>query len=181
MDARKLLALPPSVEVLLKRRKPVINVHDAVCDELSPLDKLASKITQRVGTMGFFLIIFTWTILWTGYNILASTVPGLHWTAFDPFPAFVAYLLISNVIQILLMPLIMVGQNIQGAHSEKRAESDYEVNVKAEKEIEIILRHLEFQNAVLISMLEHLGISKDEAVKGLKDQGMADGSPTKIV
>jgi len=35
----------------------------------------------------------------------------------------------------ILMPLIMVEQNLQGKHSEIRAENDYEVNLKAEKEI----------------------------------------------
>jgi uncharacterized membrane protein len=39
----------------------------------------------------------------------------------------------------------MVGQNLQSRHSEARAESDYEVNVKAEREIEAILMHLEAQ------------------------------------
>lgn len=29
----------------------------------------------------------------------------------------------------------MVGQNLQGKHSEIRAENDYEINLKAEKEI----------------------------------------------
>ena len=29
----------------------------------------------------------------------------------------------------------MVGQNLQGKHAEIRAENDYEVNLKAEKEI----------------------------------------------
>jgi uncharacterized membrane protein len=79
-------------------------------------------ITDKVGSIGFFLIIAGWTVLWTGYNILASEVPALHWPAFDPFPAFVAYLLISNVIQILLMPLIMVGQNLQSRHAEASRE-----------------------------------------------------------
>ena len=36
------------------------------------------------------------------------------------------------------MPLIMVGQNLQSKHSEIHAETDFEVNVKAEKEIEEI-------------------------------------------
>src|SRR3984893_15963486 len=79
---------------------------------LSALDRFAIAMTDKVGSIGFFLIIAGWTLLWTGYNILASEVPALHWPAFHPFPAFVAYLLISNVIQILLMPLIMVGQNL---------------------------------------------------------------------
>ena len=33
------------------------------------------------------------------------------------------------------MPLIMVGQNLQGKHAEIRAENDYQINVKAENEI----------------------------------------------
>jgi uncharacterized membrane protein len=60
------------------------------------------------------------------------------------------------------MPLIMVGQNIQGAHAELRAEHDLEVNVKAEKEIEVILEHLEYQNAMLLRMMEKLDMKGDQ-------------------
>ena len=72
--------------------------------------------------------------------------------------AFVFWLFISNVIQILLMPLIMVGQNLMGRHSEARAERDLDVNVRAEQEIKVILRHLEYQNTMLIAMIKKLGI-----------------------
>ncbi len=131
---------------------------------LSALDKLAIAITDKVGSIGFFLIIAGWTVLWTGYNILASEVPALHWRAFDPFPAFVAYLLISNVIQILLMPLIMVGQNLQGRHSETRAELDFEVNQKAEKEVMATLLHLERNTDLLLRLMQHLDcrVSEEE-------------------
>jgi uncharacterized membrane protein len=135
---------------------PVKNANVEHGNTLSPLDKLAVKITDKVGSMGFFLTILGWTILWTGYNILASEVPALHWTSFDPFPAFVAYLLISNVIQILLMPLIMVGQNIQGRHSEIRAELDFEINQKAEKEVMAVLKHLEHNTDLLLQLMKHL-------------------------
>src|SRR5216684_4229381 len=123
---------------------------------LSALDRLAIAITDKVGSIGFFLIIGGWTVLWTGYNILASEVPALHWRAFDPFPAYVAYLLISNVIQILLMPLIMVGQNLQGRHSETRAELDFEINQKAEKEVMATLQHLERNIDLLLQLMQHL-------------------------
>ncbi len=135
---------------------PVQNANEIYKSQLNPLDKLAVNITDKVGSMGFFLIILTWTILWCGYNILASEVPALHWKSFDPFPAFVAYLLISNVIQILLMPLIMVGQNVQGRHSEIRAELDYEVNQKAEKEVMAVLQHLEHNTDLLLQLMKHL-------------------------
>ncbi|HEY0347496.1 MAG TPA: cyclic nucleotide-binding domain-containing protein [Pyrinomonadaceae bacterium] len=119
------------------------NVNVVYEKSLKTLDRLAIAITNRVGSFGFFLIILGWTAVWTSYNILASEVPALHLRAFDPFPAFVAYLLISNVIQILLMPLIMVGQNLQGRHSETRAELDFQVNLKNEISLTEVLRRLD--------------------------------------
>lgn len=108
-------------------------------------------ITQRVGTMGFFAIIFTWTVLWLSWNIFAPTP-----LRFDPFPAFVLWLFISNLIQLHLMPLIMVGQNLQGQHAELRAEHDYQINKKAEKEIETILLHMEQQQALMLEILHRI-------------------------
>ncbi len=164
--------LPPLIADLRKKQKPIVNVNDQHEESMSPLDRLAIYITEHVGTMGFFFMIFGWTVIWCGYNILATEVAALHWKPFDPFPAFVAYLLISNVIQILLMPLIMVGQNVQGRHSELRAQSDFEINIKAEKEVELILHHLEYQNAILITMLEKLGISPEHAIETLAARGI---------
>jgi len=68
------------------------------------------------------------------------------------------------------MPLIMVGQNVQGRHSEIRADHDLEVNVKAEAEIEVILEHLEFQNKILIAMVEKLGVSFDDTLRELNPE-----------
>ena len=141
---------------VLVSQRGVRNANVVHEEGLSALDRIAIWITDRVGSIGFFLIIAGWTVLWTGYNILATEVPALHWAAFDPFPAFVAYLLISNVIQILLMPLIMVGQNLQSRHSETRAELDFEVNQKAEKEIMTTLVHLERNTDLLLQLMQHL-------------------------
>jgi uncharacterized membrane protein len=143
----------PSVEAVINRRRRLRNVHQDALEAVSPLDRVALWITVRVGSMGFFLVIFAWTALWLGWNLLAP--PALQ---FDPPMAFVFWLFISNVIQILLMPLIMVGQNLLSRHSELRAEHDLEVNVRAEEEIEVILRHLEYQNTVLLAMVQKLGV-----------------------
>jgi uncharacterized membrane protein len=113
------------------------------------LDKIAIFITQKVGTMGFFGIIFLWTLCWLSWNTL-----GPKEFRFDPFPGFVLWLFISNMIQIFLMPLIMIGQNLQGRYSDIRAENDFEINVKAEVEIETILKHLENQNELILKILE---------------------------
>jgi uncharacterized membrane protein len=146
-------AVPLSLQEFKSRRKPLRNIHKEYQKKMKPLDRLAVWITSHVGTMGFFLIIFTWTFFWLGWNFLAPK--GLR---FDPPMGFVFWLFISNVIQILLMPLIMVGQNIQAAHAEARAEHDLEVNVTAEGEIEVILQHLEYQNSILIQMMQRFEV-----------------------
>lgn len=135
------------IERVLSDRKPIRNINREHMEQLSGLDIFAMKITRRVGTMGFFLIIFSWTICWLSWNIFAPIQ-----LRFDPYPAFVLWLFISNMIQIMLMPLLLVGQNLQGRHSEFRAEADYEVNLQSEKEIAMILRQLEEQKQLLLKI-----------------------------
>jgi uncharacterized membrane protein len=130
---------------------PPKNVNAAYQQSFSRLERIALSVTDRVGTMEFFLIIAVWTIAWLGWNTLAPA--GVR---FDPAPAFVLWLFVSNLIQIHLMPPIMVGQNLQGRHSELRAEADFEVNQKAEHEIETVLEHLSSQNDLMLEILRRL-------------------------
>jgi uncharacterized membrane protein len=100
-------------------KKSEVSVNTVHRSRLSFKDKIALEITKHVGSMGFFLILFIW-IIWN------SLVPQPY--KFDPSPAFVVLLFITNVLNMLLMPLIMVGQNLQGRHSDLRAEYDFETN-----------------------------------------------------
>jgi len=140
-----------TLEELRKKLTPIRNVNTQHKSSLSALDKLALWITDHVGSMNFFFLIFIWTITWLGWNTLAPTS-----LRFDPFPAFVLWLFISNMIQIFLMPLIMIGQNLQSKHSEMRAEEDFIVNKKAESEVETILKYLENQNDMILQILNKI-------------------------
>lgn len=97
--------------------------------------------------MGFFFILTFWTIGWILWNLLAPTE-----FRFDPAPAFVIWLFVSNILQLILLPLIMVGQNLEGKFAERRAQADFEINKKAEHEIEVIIAHLENQNELLLEL-----------------------------
>lgn len=142
---------PDSLEEIRKKFKSPQNTNKIHRAKLSSMDKLALVVTEKIGTMGFFFIILIWTVVWLGWNILAPKT-----LRFDPYPAFVLWLFISNLIQIHLMPLIMVGQNIQGKHSDLRAEHDLQTDMKAEKEIETILTHLENQNKLILDILHKI-------------------------
>lgn len=124
------------------------------------MERLALTITTKVGTMGFFFVIFGWTMLWLGWNLLAP-----RHLQFDPPSAFVFWLFISNLVQIMLMPLIMVGQTVQGRHAELRAESDFDVNVRSEKEVAEILQRLAYQERLLGLLLQRSGVSEEEIAK----------------
>ncbi|HMQ67957.1 MAG TPA: DUF1003 domain-containing protein [Ignavibacteria bacterium] len=143
--------LPSTIKQIREKYGPIKNVNAYFKKNLSALNKVALWITEHVGSMGFFIIIFIWTVLWLSWNTLAPAE-----MRFDPFPGFVLWLFISNVIQIFLMPLIMIGQNIQSAHADVRAQSDFDINTKAEAEIEAILEHLDNQNKLIIEILNRL-------------------------
>jgi len=113
----------------------------------TPLNRLALWITKRVGSMGFFVVIFSWTVIWLFWNMFAPKE-----MRFDPFPGFVLWLFISNMIQLFLMPLIMIGQNLQGSVAEQRAKNDYKVNLRAEKEIQEVRAQL----AEILARLEEM-------------------------
>ena len=145
-----------SVANIKKLNEPVRNVNIEHKENLSQMNRIALWITNHIGSMGFFILIFVWTISWLSWNILAP-----RQLRFDPFPGFVLWLFISNMIQIFLMPLIMIGQNLQSKHAEIRAEEDFLINKKAEFEIETVLMHLENQNEWILQILKQLPKNPD--------------------
>jgi uncharacterized membrane protein len=126
----------------LKKDLPVcsnpIEVH---VDKLTRMEKVALWITQHTGSMGFFIICAIWTVGWLGWNLLAPAN-----MRFDQVPAFVLWLFMANVLQLLLTPLIMVGQNVQSRQTEIKIAEDLNLDRKAEIHMQAILTHLENQN-----------------------------------
>lgn len=139
----------PTLEEI-KNARPIL--RDPIKEtrlEMTSLERFAVYITHRVGSVGFFFLLLLWSVGWLLWNLY-----GPIELRFDPAPAFVVWLFLSNVLQLILLPLIMVGQNLEGRHSELRAEADYEINKKSEKEIETIIAHLENQNDMLVHLIK---------------------------
>ena len=114
------------------------NTHKEVVDGLSRMDRTALFISDVVGTFGCFLIIVGWSASWVGWNLFAPPAYVL-----DTAPAFVIWLLVSNFIQLTLMPLLMVAGNIQNKHNEARAEHEYHLSIHNGKDIDSILAKLD--------------------------------------
>jgi uncharacterized membrane protein len=119
---------------------PIPNTNEIHRQKLTRSDKIALFITRYIGTMTFFY-----------FCMVLVTIPLF----FKPSLPIVQYIS-SGYLQLILLPLIMVGQNLQGRHAELRAQHDYETNVKAEKEIESILLHLEKQDEMMLEILKRI-------------------------
>ncbi|MDI6717830.1 MAG: DUF1003 domain-containing protein [Patescibacteria group bacterium] len=151
---------PPFLSEIKKITNPIRNVNIEYKENLSASEKAAVWVTEHVGSTGFFAVIFFWTIFWFLWN---TNAPAR--LRFDHYPAFVLWLFISNMIQLFLLPLLLIGQNLQGKHSETRSEIDFEINVKAEKEIETILLHLERQNDLILKIIKKIEAMKKISAK----------------
>jgi len=95
------------------------------------LNQFAIFVTNSVSTIEFFLIIVLWTVVWLTWNIIAPVQ-----LRFDPYPGFVLWLFMSNMIQIFLMPLILIGQDIQSKNAEGVNKAHNEFTEKMEKMME---------------------------------------------
>jgi len=142
---------PPTLAELREYRQPIKHPHKEARMSFSPMERLAVKITHGVGTLGFFFLLSVWTLGWLFWNLYGP----VEWR-FDPAPAFVIWLFTSNIIQLILLPLIMVGQSLESKFAEQRAQADFEINQKAEHEIEVIIAHLENQNELLLELIRKM-------------------------
>jgi uncharacterized membrane protein len=154
-EAQTQQSLPTAAEII-NQRAPLRNINEEHAASLTALEKVALWITEHVGSMGFFILIAAWTVVWLGWNLLAQAL-GWHEAIFDQPWSFLIWLFISNLIQIHLMPLIMVGQNLQSRHAELRAEHAYQVTEQDEYEAEMTLRYLQAISESLQRLEERVG------------------------
>jgi uncharacterized membrane protein len=140
-----------SVDELRRMRAPVRHVTASHKEKMSRLDSFAIWTTEKVGSIGFFFLVMIWTATWLLWNVWGPE--GLR---FDPMPGFVLWLFISNILQLIFMPLIMVGQNLMGRHSDERSEKDYIIDTTTEREVEQVLLRLDKQEKILQDIMDRM-------------------------
>jgi uncharacterized membrane protein len=92
-------------------------------------ERLSDKIAAFGGSWTFIITFLSFILLWIVVNVFWFMNSG-----FDPYP-FILLNLILSCIAALQAPVIMMSQNRQEARDRERAKDDYEINMKAEKEI----------------------------------------------
>ncbi|WP_017999299.1 DUF1003 domain-containing protein [Paracoccus sp. N5] len=92
-------------------------------------ERMADRVADWGGSWSFILIFVAVLALW-----MAGNVSGLLFGSFDPYP-FILLNLVLSCIAALQAPIIMMSQRRQEAQDRRRAENDYQINLKAELEL----------------------------------------------
>lgn len=124
-------------------------VHEAEMAAAGFNTRLAVGLTQQVGTM------------WTAYMFAVLAIIGLFAILglLSPIVALLVAWVSQTFIQLVLLPIIMVGQNVLGRKAELQSEEQYNTTINTYHDIEQIMEHLSAQDAELLKqshMLFHM-------------------------
>ena len=93
--------------------------------------KISDTEAKTVGSWKFILIQSACIFVWIVYNLISNT------NAWDPYPFILLNLMLSFQAA-YTAPAIMMSQNRLSEIDRQQASNDFEVNVKAELEIELL-------------------------------------------
>jgi CRP/FNR family cyclic AMP-dependent transcriptional regulator len=118
----------------LLSKRAAKNVVEELDKRLTWTDRLADRIAELNGSWMFILGLIVVTATWAFVNARSTD-------AVDPYP-FVFYNLVLAVLVALQGPLIVMSQNRQTLKDRAQSQTDFQVNLKNEVNIETILREL---------------------------------------
>jgi uncharacterized membrane protein len=113
-------------------------VHDVNrehSDNLSPVERFCKQVADWTGAPLALGLAIALQAIWIPLGLI---------TKFDPFP-FTFLLTCSNVLQLILIFILAVGQRQSSAHAELRAEHDHD-------SISRLLYHQELQERILMQI-----------------------------
>jgi uncharacterized membrane protein len=104
---------------------------EAYAPGLTTGQKISDVVAKTVGSWKFILVQSACIFVWIAYNSINNT------SAWDPYPFILLNLMLSFQAA-YTAPAIMMSQNRLSEIDRQQASNDFEVNVKAELEIELL-------------------------------------------
>jgi CRP/FNR family transcriptional regulator, cyclic AMP receptor protein len=111
------------------------NPNDVIEEDMTFGERIADRVASFGGSWTF---IITFAVAITGYTAINVVLRGKAW---DPYP-FILLNLFLSMLAAIQAPVIMMSQNRQDTKDRLRGELDYDVNRRAESEIQGLSRKL---------------------------------------
>lgn len=160
------------LELLRKHRKahrqqhaitPKLMTEHMALPEPTRGQVLADIVATTVGSWRFIILQSTAILVWIGSNAML----GSH--AWDPYPFILLNLLLSFQAA-YTAPAIMMSQNRQSEMDRRNAQTDYEINVKAELEIELLHEKIDILKEQELLILTQTVQALSEQIKHLTER-----------
>ena len=119
----------------LVRVRSLRNPNEVIEEKVTPGERIADAVARFGGSWAF---ITSFLVLLVVYTIVQV---ALGKTAWDPYP-FILLNLILSMLAAIQAPVIMMSQNRQDKKDRVRSELDFDVNRRAEAEIQGLARKL---------------------------------------
>ncbi len=113
----------------LVRLRATRNANEVIEDESTVGEHIADAVARFGGSWTFIITFAVVLIVYSGINVLLGR------SAWDPYP-FILLNLFLSMLAAIQAPVIMMSQNRQDKKDRVRGELDYEVNRRAESEIQ---------------------------------------------
>jgi len=119
----------------LVRIRAMRNPNEIIEEQASWGERIADSVAHFGGSWTFITIFIVLMVIYSLINIL------LRGRAWDPYP-FILLNLFLSMLAAIQAPVIMMSQNRQDTKDRLRSELDYDVNRRAESEIQGLARKL---------------------------------------
>ncbi|MFN8251382.1 MAG: DUF1003 domain-containing protein [Ferruginibacter sp.] len=133
--------------------------HERHEQSLTVGDRMADSIAEGMGSWKFIIWQTVIVVIWMALNVVGFV---RHW---DAYP-FILLNLIFSTQAAYAAPIIMMSQNRQADRDRAQAQSDYETNLAAKKEIEALQIQL---NKIETDKLDKIIVMLEE-MRGTKAQ-----------
>jgi CRP/FNR family cyclic AMP-dependent transcriptional regulator len=111
------------------------NPNDVIEEDMTFGERIADRVAAFGGSWTFIITFAATIISYTAMNVV------LRGRAWDPYP-FILLNLFLSMLAAIQAPVIMMSQNRQDTKDRLRGELDYDVNRRAESEIQGLSRKL---------------------------------------
>jgi len=135
MDLLKVLGRQFHASQQLVRLRAARNANEIIEEQATTGDRIADAVAHFGGSWSFIISFGVVLMVYTTVNI------GMGKSAWDPYP-FILLNLFLSMLAAIQAPVIMMSQNRQDTKDRVRGELDYDVNRRAEMEIQELARKL---------------------------------------
>jgi uncharacterized membrane protein len=135
LDMMTVLARQFHASQQLVRLRSMRDPNDVIEEQYTTGERIADSVARFGGSWSFIITFAVILIVYSGINIVLGK------SAWDPYP-FILLNLFLSMLAAIQAPVIMMSQNRQDKKDRVRGELDYDVNRRAESEIQGLARKL---------------------------------------